>query len=98
MDLQLKGKTCIVTGASRGIGRGTAKVLATEGCRVAILARRKSLLEELAADIETTGAARPLIVAADLTESGAPERVRNVVLDAFGGLDILVNNAGMWMF
>ena len=94
MDLQLKGKTCLVTGASRGIGRGTAKVLATEGCRVAILARRKSLLEELAADIETTGAARPLIVAADLTESGAPERVRNVVLDAFGGLDILVNNAG----
>ena len=47
MDLQLGGKIGLVTGASRGIGRGTAKVLATEGCRVAIVARRENLLEEL---------------------------------------------------
>ena len=83
-----------MTGASRGIGRGTAKVLAAEGCRVAILARREALLEELASEIEGTGATRPLIVAADLTKSGAPERVCEAVLDAFGRLDILVNNAG----
>ncbi len=94
MDLRLKGKTCLVTGASRGIGRGTAKVLAAEGCRVAILARRTPLLEELADELQRDGATRPLIVTADLTEAGAPERVRDAVLDAFGGLDILVNNAG----
>ena len=51
MDLQLNGKTCLVTGASRGIGRGTAKVMAAEGCRVAILARRANLLDDLAREI-----------------------------------------------
>ncbi len=94
MDLQLKGKTCLVTGASRGIGRGTAKVMAAEGCRVAILARRANLLEDLAREIEAAGGSRPLIVAEDLTATGAPERVRDRVLAELGGLDILVNNAG----
>jgi 3-oxoacyl-[acyl-carrier protein] reductase len=94
MDLQLKGKSCLVTGASRGIGRGTAKVLAAEGCRVAILARRANLLDELAREIEGAGGTRPLIVAEDLTAAGAPERVRERVLAEFGGLDVLVNNAG----
>jgi 3-oxoacyl-[acyl-carrier protein] reductase len=94
MDLLLRGKTCLVTGASRGIGRGAAKVLAAEGCRVAILARRTNLLEELAAEIEAAGAARPLLVAEDLTASGAPERTRDAIFAEFGGLDILVNNAG----
>ena len=94
MDLQLKGKSCLVTGASRGIGRGTAKVLAAEGCRVAILARRANLLDELAREIEGAGGTRPLIVAEDLTAAGAPERVRERVLAELGGLDVLVNNAG----
>lgn len=94
MDLQLDGKTCLVTGASAGIGRGTAKVLAAEGCRVAIAARREPLLQELADEIEAEGGSRPLIVGADLTEAGSPERVRDTVLAAFDHLDILVNNAG----
>jgi 3-oxoacyl-[acyl-carrier protein] reductase len=94
MDLQLKDKTCLVTGASRGIGRGTAKILAAEGCRVAIVARRAHLLEELANEIEAAGGARPLIVAEDLTSDGGVERVCDRVLAKFGGLDILVNNAG----
>ena len=94
MDLQLGGKICLVTGASRGIGRGAAKVMATEGCRVAIAARRANLLDELADDIEREAGARPLIVAEDLTADGAAERVRAQVLAELGGLDILVNNAG----
>jgi 3-oxoacyl-[acyl-carrier protein] reductase len=94
MDLQLRGKTCLVTGASRGIGRGIAKVLAAEGCRIAILARRASLLDELASEIEAAGGTRPLIVAEDLTAAGAPERVRDQALAGLGSLDILVNNAG----
>jgi 3-oxoacyl-[acyl-carrier protein] reductase len=94
MNLQLRGKTCLVTGASRGIGRGAAKVLAAEGCRVAVLARRAGLLDELAAEIEASGGVRPLVVAEDLTARGAPERVRDKIFEDFGGLDILVNNAG----
>lgn len=94
MNLQLKNKTCLVTGASRGIGRGTAKVLAAEGCRVAVVARRAHLLEELADEVAQAGAVRPLVVAEDLTSDGGIERIRDRVLEAFGGLDILVNNAG----
>jgi 3-oxoacyl-[acyl-carrier protein] reductase len=94
MDLQLKNRTCLVTGASRGIGRGIAKVLAAEGCRVAVVARRARLLDELADEIETAGHSRPLVLADDLTADGATARIRDRVLAEFGGLDVLVNNAG----
>jgi len=94
MDLKLNGKTCLVTGASRGIGRGIAKVMAAEGCRIAIVARRAHLLEELAAEIAASGGTRPVVIVEDLTRTGAMEEVRDRVLEAFGGLDILVNNAG----
>jgi 3-oxoacyl-[acyl-carrier protein] reductase len=94
MDLRLENKTCLVTGASRGIGRAAAKVLAAEGCRIAIVARRAPLLEELAAEIVEAGGVPPLISAEDLTSDGGIERVSDRVLGEFGGLDILVNNAG----
>jgi 3-oxoacyl-[acyl-carrier protein] reductase len=95
MDLKLKDRTCLVTGASRGIGRGIAKVLAAEGARVAVVARRKNLLDELAAEIVSAGGTRPVIVAEDLTAEGVMERIRYRVLDEYGGrLDVLVNNAG----
>jgi len=94
MDLLLENRTCLVTGASRGIGRGIAKVLAAEGCRVAIVARREKLLHELADEIATAGHKRPLVVAEDLTAEGATGRIGDRVLAELGGLDILVNNAG----
>lgn len=94
MDLNLKGRTCLVTGASRGIGRATAKVLAAEGARVAIAARRESLLAELGEEISEAGGEAPLVIACDLTQPSAPAAVRGQVQAAFGGLDILVNNAG----
>lgn len=94
MDLKLKGKTCLVTGASRGIGRGIAKVMAAEGCRVAVVARRGPLLEELAREIQAAGGARPTVIVEDLTRTGSVEAVRDRVLEEFTGLDILVNNAG----
>ena len=94
MELQLEGRTCLVTGASQGIGKGTARIMAAEGCRVAILARRKALLEDLADEIAGTGATRPEVIDEDITEEGAPGRIRDRVYDALGGLDILVNCAG----
>ena len=60
MDLQLRNKTALVTGASVGIGRGIALALAAEGVKLAITARRVEKLEELAAEIEAAGGARPV--------------------------------------
>ena len=94
MDLQLHGRSCLVTGASRGIGRGAAKVLAAEGCRVAVVARRENLLEELSDEIEADGFGAPVIIAEDLTSAGAAERIHARIVAELGGLDILVNNAG----
>lgn len=92
MDLQLDGKVALVTGASAGLGRAIAKALAAEGCLLAILARRRALLEELAAELPAS--AQPLIIVEDVTSQGAAERTRDAVLARFGGCDILVNNAG----
>jgi 3-oxoacyl-[acyl-carrier protein] reductase len=84
----------VVTGASRGIGRAAAKVLAAEGCRVAVVARREPLLRELADEIERSGGVSPVVIADDLTARAAAERVSERVLTELGGIDVLVNNAG----
>ncbi|HET9386776.1 MAG TPA: SDR family oxidoreductase [Gemmatimonadales bacterium] len=94
MDLQLKGKTALVTGASMGIGRAIAKGLAAEGARICIAARRGNLLEELAKEIAAAGGARPGIVEIDVLPEGAPARLARAALDALGHIDILVNSAG----
>lgn len=93
MDLQLNGRTALVTGASTGIGAVIAKTLADEGARVIITARRKELLDKVADDIEASGAARPDILIADLT---VREEVDALAKDAdeLGPIDILINNAG----
>ncbi len=92
MDLQLTGRVALVTGASAGLGRTIAAMLAAEGCRVAILARRRPLLESLAAELPVT--AEPLILTEDITDPTAAPRIRDAVLGRFGRCDILVNNAG----
>jgi 3-oxoacyl-[acyl-carrier protein] reductase len=92
MDLQLTGKVALVTGASVGLGRGIATMLAAEGCRLALLARRRHLLEDLAGELPA--GAEPLVIAEDFRSAGAAERTRDAVLGRFGRCDILVNNAG----
>ena len=92
MDLQLAGKVALVTGASAGLGRAIATLLAEEGCRLALLARRRPLLEELAATLPAS--AEPLVIVEDVTSPGVAERTRDAVLGRFGRCDILVNNAG----
>ena len=66
MDLQLAGKTALVTGASVGIGRGIALALASEGVRLAVVARRGDLLETLAGEIAGAGGDRPVAIIEDL--------------------------------
>jgi 3-oxoacyl-[acyl-carrier protein] reductase len=94
MDLRLEGKTALVTGASIGIGRGIALALAREGVRVAIMARRRELLEEVAGEIAATRGGRPVLIVEDFMTEGAPERIAKAGLDGLGSVDILINNAG----
>ena len=95
MDLQLTDKTALVTGASAGIGRGIARVLAGEGVRLVISARRTDLLASLADEITAAGGIRPLIIAADLTRDDGPAGLAAAVRAQLGPVDILVNNAGL---
>ena len=90
MDLQLEGRTALVTGASMGIGRGIAKALAAEGVRLAVAARRRPLLEELQSELK----AKLVIIEADLMQADAAERVAAAALAGLGSVQILVNNAG----
>jgi 3-oxoacyl-[acyl-carrier protein] reductase len=90
MDLSLKGRTALVTGASMGIGRGIATALAREGARVAVAARRRNLLEELQKELGT----QLVIIEADLLSQDASEKVAATALAGLGSVDILVNNAG----
>jgi 3-oxoacyl-[acyl-carrier protein] reductase len=94
MDLQLKDKKALVTGASMGIGRAIAKGLAAEGVKICVAARRKPLLEELVKEIAAAGGTRPEIVEIDMMEPGAPEKLARAAQQALGGVDILVNSAG----
>lgn len=94
MDLQLNGRVALVTGASVGLGRAIAVMLAREGCELAIVARRAVLLESLADEIEAKGAPRPLVIPCDITQCDAPDLIHDRVLKRFDHLDVLVNNAG----
>jgi 3-oxoacyl-[acyl-carrier protein] reductase len=94
MDLQLKGKTALVTGASAGIGRAIARELAREGVRVAITGRRREKLDELAAEIAADGGERAVIIVGEAMDEGYAETLASEALGALGSVEILVNNAG----
>ena len=94
MDLQLQGRTALVTGASVGIGRGIAHALAGEGVRLALTARRLDKLREVAAEIVAAGGAAPVLFEQDMLAADAAARIAQRALEGLGGVDILVNNAG----
>ena len=94
MDLGIRGKTALVTGASTGIGRGIALALAAEGVKLAIVARRRNLLEEVAKEIVAGGGEAPVIIECDFMLEDAAATIANAALAGLGSVDILINNAG----
>lgn len=93
MDLGLRDRACVVTGASGGIGRVTAVALAGEGASVLLIGRRADVLDEVAQECsEAGGRAESLVL--DVTNADAGEDALKACLDRFGRIDALVNGAG----
>ncbi len=88
MDLGLRDKACIVTGATRGIGLATARMLHDEGARVLLVARDAGELERVAAGLGGE------FLAADVTDPGDDEQIVATCAERLGAVDVLVNNAG----
>jgi 3-oxoacyl-[acyl-carrier protein] reductase len=97
MDLGIAGRACVVTGASRGIGREIARQLCAEGAAVLLVARTADALAEAAEEAKAAGTSaggRAEVLALDVTAEDAGERMLAAASELFGGLDVLVNNAG----
>tara|TARA_B100001245_G_C22803685_1_gene387284 strand:+ start:121 stop:912 length:792 start_codon:yes stop_codon:yes gene_type:complete len=94
MDLGLKDKVAIVGGASKGLGRASAQVLAEEGAKVTICSRTSADLEQAAKEIRESTGAEVLTFAANLDELSSITGLIDATVKEFGALDILVNNSG----
>lgn len=94
MDLGITDRVALVAASSRGLGRAVATELGKEGTRLVICARDQSALQTTQQAIEGETGAEVVAVPADLSEDGAPDRVVQAGIDAFGQIDILVTNAG----
>jgi 3-oxoacyl-[acyl-carrier protein] reductase len=94
MELNFEGRTALVTGASQGIGRTTARMLALAGVTVVGVARRVALIEQLAGEVDGHGCGGIIPLAADFYDQDAPERVASEARRVLGHVDILMNAAG----
>ena len=93
MDLGIGGKTALITGGSRGLGRAMALALAAEGCNVAIAARTAATLQSVASEIGDLGV-KALALECDVTDRGQVEAAVESACEEFGRLDIVIANAG----
>jgi NAD(P)-dependent dehydrogenase (short-subunit alcohol dehydrogenase family) len=93
MELGLEGRRAIVTGGSRGIGAATARALASEGARVALIGREEALLRQVAEESAGRGG-HAVFAVGDLSTAEGVERTIDECVTGLGGVDILVNNAG----
>jgi NADP-dependent 3-hydroxy acid dehydrogenase YdfG len=96
MAESLAGSAALVTGASSGIGEATARLLASRGAHVALVARRRDRLEQIAAEVRQSGG-RALVIEADITDPEAAASAVEEAAGTLGRLDIVVNNAGLML-
>jgi 3-oxoacyl-[acyl-carrier protein] reductase len=94
MHINLTGRTALVTGGSRGIGRAIAERFGRSGADVIIVARRPDVIDETVADLKKVVAGRIAGYACDVSDEASTERVFPMIAESFEGIDILVNNAG----
>lgn len=85
--MELKGKVAVITGASSGIGEGTARELANAGMKLVLTARRKELLDKIAAQLDTEVA----IIAGDITDESLPQKLIDRAVGTFGSCDVVAN-------
>ncbi|PSQ10259.1 short-chain dehydrogenase [Halobacteriales archaeon QS_5_70_15] len=95
MPADLSESVALVTGASAGIGRATARVLAREGADVALVARREERLDELAGEIADEHGVEALVLPTDVSDDGQVDEAVEAAVERFGGLDVVVSNAGV---
>ncbi|MBR1223438.1 MULTISPECIES: SDR family oxidoreductase [unclassified Bradyrhizobium] len=91
-------RVALITGASAGIGTELARVFASRGHRVALVARRADRLTALAAEITAAGGAAPIVIPCDLTQTGATDRIADALTAAGVEVEYVVNNAGFGVF
>ena len=94
MDLGLGGSVAFITGASKGIGRECARVLAEEGCTVVITARGKELLEQTARELSDATGQKIIPITGDMSKPEDVERAVEETIGAFGKIDVLITCAG----
>lgn len=95
--VDIEGKTCIITGASSGIGRASAYALAEQGVNLVLTARREERLRNICAECEKKGA-KAVYFAGDATEESTAEAVVKLAVDTFGSIDMLLSNAGIGIY
>ena len=93
--MNIDGSGVLLTGASSGIGRSLALALGARGARLAIAARRRDALEQVADEIAAHGGERPVVLATDLSHRGAAAQLASDAREALGHVDVLINNAGV---
>jgi NADP-dependent 3-hydroxy acid dehydrogenase YdfG len=89
--MELKGKVAVITGASSGLGEGAARELADAGMKLVLTARRKELLDKIAAQLDTEVA----VIAGDITDKSLPQKLIDTAVEKFGSCDVVFNNAGI---
>lgn len=94
MELGLRGRTAVITGGSKGIGKNIAKGLAGEGVNLVLIARNKELLEAAAEEVRKAGNVRVLTIPTDIKNTGAVKQAAETAAAQFKTIHILVNNAG----
>jgi 3-oxoacyl-[acyl-carrier protein] reductase len=94
MELGLSGRTAVITGGSKGIGRAIARGLASQGVRLVLIARTAEMLEKTAEDIQKESGVSVVAARADITSTEQVDAAAKTAKDAFGTVHIVVNNAG----